>query len=68
MANQGNSYIKFARSAADLCAFMMVCRHGQLSAAAREMKLSQPSLSQRIRNLEIALDQKLSTEAPKGCN
>ncbi|MDA7421919.1 LysR family transcriptional regulator [Tritonibacter multivorans] len=66
MADTGNSYTKLARSAADLCAFMMVCRHGQLSAAAREMKLSQPSLSQRIRNLETALDQQLFERGPKG--
>ncbi len=45
---------------------MVVCRHGQLSSAARELKLSQPSLSQRIRNLELALGQQLFDRTSKG--
>jgi len=66
MATIGNPYTKLARSAADICAFMVVCRHGQLSSAAREMKISQPSLSQRIRNLEEALDRVLFERSSKG--
>lgn len=66
MTDIGNSYTKLARSAADLCAFMVVCRHGQLSSAAREMRISQPSLSQRIRNLETVLKQTLFERTSKG--
>nr|WP_283776308.1 LysR substrate-binding domain-containing protein [Stappia sp. WLB 29] len=34
----------------------MVAKHGQLSAAARELRISQPGLSQRLKNLEESLD------------
>jgi DNA-binding transcriptional LysR family regulator len=66
MADIGKNYTKLARNSADLCAFMMVCRHGQLSSAAREMKISQPSLSQRIKNLETALNLQLFSRTSKG--
>jgi DNA-binding transcriptional LysR family regulator len=66
MADQGNSYANLARNAADLCAFLIVCEQGQLSAAAREMKITQPSLSQRIRNLEQSLGKTLFERTPKG--
>ncbi|WP_249689670.1 LysR substrate-binding domain-containing protein [Stappia sp. WLB 29] len=35
---------------------MLVAKHGQLSAAARELRISQPGLSQRLKNLEESLD------------
>lgn len=59
MSDQGNSYTPFARCSADLCAFMLVCELGKLSAAAQAMNISQPSLSQRIRNLERMLNRQL---------
>ena len=62
----GNNYSYFSRNASDLCAFVMVCRHGQLSSAAREMKISQPSLSQRIKNLEAAVGTVLFDRTSKG--
>ncbi|GAA6206800.1 LysR family transcriptional regulator [Cognatishimia sp. WU-CL00825] len=49
------AYDKLARSSVDLCAFVLVCRSGTLSHAARVLKMSQPSLSVRIKNLETTL-------------
>jgi len=66
MSGIGKNYIKLAANSADLCAFMVVCRHGQLSSAAREMQLSQPSLSQRIKNLETAVGRTLFVRTSKG--
>lgn len=66
MADTGNSYSRFARSSSDLCAFMLVCRYGKLSAAAQAMQLSQPSLSQRIRNLESTLGKQLFARHSSG--
>lgn len=59
MTDQGNSYTTFARSCSDLCAFVLVCELGKLSAAAQVMNISQPSLSQRIRNLETTVGRQL---------
>ena len=66
MVDIDKNYIVFSRNAPDLCAFMIVCRHGQLSSAAREMRISQPSLSQRIKNLEMALGHRLFDRTSKG--
>ncbi|MGQ7843527.1 LysR family transcriptional regulator [Granulosicoccus sp. 3-233] len=66
MTGKGNSYGALARSSADLCAFMLVCQHGKLSLAAQAMQLSQPSLSQRIRNLETTLGRQLFTRHSSG--
>lgn len=66
MADIDKSYTNLARNSADLCAFMIVCRHGQLSSASKAMKISQPSLSHRIKNLELALGLKLFTRTSKG--
>jgi len=66
MSDIDKSYSKFARCSADLCAFMLVCQLGKLSAAAREMKITQPSMSQRIKNLEIELDRSLFVRTSRG--
>ena len=55
MSDIGKTYSEFARESSDLCAFLLVCEYGKLSAAAEQMGISQPSLSQRIKNLESSL-------------
>lgn len=66
MTDIGSNYSKLARSAADLCAFMLVCQHGKLTAAARELRISQPSLSQRIKGLEQLLQRDLFRRTSTG--
>lgn len=66
MADIGSDYGRLARSAADLCAFMLVCRHGTFTAAARELRISQPSLSQRIKGLELVLQRALFRRTSTG--
>ena len=66
MTDIGSHYGKLARSAADLCAFMLVCQHGKLTAAARELRISQPSLSQRIKGLEQLLQRDLFRRTSTG--
>lgn len=56
MSDISQDYIFLSRHAAGLCAFVLVARHGQLSAAARELRISQPGLSQRLKSLEESLD------------
>src|SRR6476661_6868112 len=46
-------------SLAQLEAFRWICRLGTFHAAAQRLNVSQPSVSQRIRELESALDAKL---------
>lgn len=59
-------YTLLSRNAAELCAFVVVAKHGQLSSAARELKISQPGLSQRIKNLEDMLGRKLFDRTHRG--
>lgn len=66
MIDIGIPYGKLSQNAADLCAFMLVAQHGSLTAAAHEMKISQPSLSQRIKNLELSLQRKLFVRLSTG--
>lgn len=56
MNDISQDYIFLSRHAAGLCAFVVVARHGQLSAAARELRISQPGLSQRLKSLEDSLE------------
>lgn len=66
MENISLSYTFLSRNSAELCAFVVVAKHGQLSSAARELKMSQPGLSQRIKNLEDTLGQKLFDRTHRG--
>lgn len=66
MNSISNSYRLLSRNTAELCAFVIVARHRQLSSAARELKISQPGLSQRIKNLEDALGMKLFNRTHRG--
>lgn len=66
MSSIENSYTNLARSSGDLCAFMLVCQSGKLSVAAEEMKISQPSMSQRIKNLEAFLGRELFVRHSSG--
>lgn len=59
MAGIDNPYTELARHSADLCAFVLVCQSGKLSAAAEQMRISQPSMSLRIKNLETSLNSAL---------
>lgn len=45
---------------------MLVARHGQLSSAAAALNLSQPGLSQRIKNLELSLGVTLFKRVHRG--
>lgn len=66
MAGIDNPYTQLACCASDLCAFMLVCQHGTLSAAAEQMKISQPSMSLRIKNLESHLNRELFVRHSSG--
>ena len=50
----------------DVRVFCAVARHGTLSAAARELKLSQPTVGRRIQSLEEALSARLFDKRPDG--
>lgn len=45
---------------------MLVCRHGKFTVAARELRISQPSLSQRIKSLEEILQRDLFRRTSTG--
>ncbi|WP_138467710.1 LysR family transcriptional regulator [Poseidonocella sp. HB161398] len=49
-----------------LQSFLVVARTGSLSAAARESRLSQPTLGRHLRALEAALEQPLFERRPEG--
>ncbi|ASJ75353.1 LysR family transcriptional regulator [Granulosicoccus antarcticus] len=66
MTDPVNSYTTLAKCSADLCAFMLVCELGKLSAAAQVMNISQPSLSQRIKNLESTVGRQLFVRHSSG--
>ena len=66
MIDIGNSYGRFVRDSADLCSFVRVCHLGKLSAAAKDLNVTQPSLSQRIKNLELALGRQLFVRKSTG--
>jgi len=46
--------------------FLAVARHGSLSAAARALRLTQPTLGRHIDELELALGASLFTRSPQG--
>ena len=48
--------------------FLAVAEHGSLSAAARALNLSQPTLGRHVAELEAALATPLFTRAPRGLN
>lgn len=50
----------------DVRVFCAVARHGTLSAAARELQLSQPTVGRRIQSLEAALSARLFDRHPDG--
>lgn len=60
------SYRDLLRNSADLCAFVMVCRAGNMTRAAGQLGISQPSLSKRVRNLELAVGTELLIRTSKG--
>lgn len=66
MEDISKAYAALRRYSVELCAFVLVARHGQLSSAARALNLSQPGLSQRIRNLEISLGADLFRRVHRG--
>lgn len=66
MSDISLDYIMMSRHAAGLCAFVLVAHHGQLSAAARELRISQPGLSQRLKNLEDSLQVTLFERTHRG--
>ena len=66
MSGIGKSYTSFLRNASDLYAFLVVCRLGRIGQAAQELRISQPSLSQRIRNLEEVVGRPLFVRVARG--
>lgn len=66
MSDIGKSYTSFLRNASDLHAFLVVCRFGRIGQAAEELRISQPSLSQRIRNLEHVVGRPLFLRKARG--
>ncbi len=50
----------------DLRIFLAVRRHGNLSAAARDLKVSQPTVGRRLQNLEEVLSARLFERLPDG--
>ncbi len=66
MSDIGKSYTSFLRNASDLYAFLVVCRFGRIGQAAQELRISQPSLSQRIRNLEEVVGRPLFVRVARG--
>lgn len=51
---------------ADLRVFLHVAETGSISAAARSLQLSQPTVSQRLRDLELKLNTQLVARGPQG--
>lgn len=66
MVDIQNPYSTFGRYSADLCLFLLVARHRQLSRAASEAGISQPRVSQRIRFLEDSLGRELFLRERRG--
>jgi DNA-binding transcriptional LysR family regulator len=66
MADISDSYAFLRRHAAELVAFAVVARQGQVSSAAPILRLSQPGLSQRIRHLEDGLGTALFERSGRG--
>ncbi|MDT8329138.1 MAG: LysR family transcriptional regulator [Roseovarius sp.] len=66
MSDNGNPYAIFARYSADLCLFLLVAEHSQLSRAAKISGLSQPRMSQRMRFLEDSLGKQLFLRERRG--
>ncbi|MHA7777572.1 LysR substrate-binding domain-containing protein [Roseibium sp. M-1] len=60
------AYTILRRYSVELCAFVLVARHGQLSSAAAALNLSQPGLSQKIKNLELSLGVTLFKRVHRG--
>ena len=54
------------RSWEDLRCFLAVVKGGSLSAAARQLSLSQPTMGRRIRDLERSLDARLLVQTSEG--
>lgn len=50
----------------DLRVFLHVAESGSISAAARTLRLSQPTVSQRLRDLELRLNTQLVARGPQG--
>lgn len=50
----------------DLRVFLHVAESGSISAAARTLQLSQPTVSQRLRDLELRLNTQLFARGPQG--
>lgn len=66
MPDIGKTYTSYLRNASDLYAFLTVFHHGQIGKAAKSLRISQPSLSQRIRNLEGVVGEPLFIRAARG--
>jgi len=66
MHDISHAYTILRRYSVELCAFVLVARHGQLSSAAAALNLSQPGLSQRIKNLELSLGVTLFKRVHRG--
>lgn len=66
MSSIENAYTELAKNSGELCAFMLVCQLGKLSVAADKMKVSQPSMSLKIKNLESSLGRELFIRKSNG--
>lgn len=66
MSDINKAYGKFSRYSADLCLFLLVAKHGQLSAAAAAVGISQPRVSQRMQSLEDGLGCRLFIRERRG--
>lgn len=51
---------------ADLRLFLHVAEHGSISTAAKTLRMSQPTVSQRLRDLEFRLNTQLVVRGPNG--
>ncbi len=50
----------------DIRFFLSIARHGKLSAAARELRVSQPTVGRRLASLETSLGVRLLNRTPEG--
>ena len=66
MSDIDQAYSQFSRNSVPLYSFMLVARTGTLTAAANILRISQPSLSLRIKNLEASIGRELFVRRSTG--